>query len=124
MVKNGPASDGSMAMKQSISGPMAATLVFLTLLLGVAADLCAQESTTELPPPRRADDGELAAPKPPAPPQPPLRLADAIRQSLANVETVQANVAVQTATVARFDALKAFVPLINLPQLAVGFRQL
>ena len=55
---------------------------------------------------------------------PPLRLADAIRQSLANVETVQANVAVQTATVARFDALKSFVPLINLPQLAVGFRQL
>ncbi len=54
----------------------------------------------------------------------PLSLADAIRQSLANVQTVQANIAVQTATVARFEALKEFVPLINLPQLAVAFNQL
>jgi hypothetical protein len=54
----------------------------------------------------------------------PLRLADAIHQSLASVETVQANVAVQTATVARFGTLKSFVPPSNLPRLAVGFRQL
>ena len=32
-----------------------------------------------------------------------MTLEDAIRRSLANVESVQANVAVQTATVARFD---------------------
>lgn len=71
------------------------------------------EGTTRLSPP--------AAPFPL--PAGPLRLEDAIRQSLANVETVQANVAVQTATVARFEALKQFVPLVNLPQLAVAFRQ-
>jgi outer membrane protein TolC len=53
----------------------------------------------------------------------PLRLADAIRRSLANVETVQANVAVRTAQVAQFDALKEFVPLATLPQLLVGFNQ-
>jgi outer membrane protein TolC len=110
-------------MRQSIPSPTAATLALLTLLLGsIATDLCAQESATQLPPPRRADDGQLATPKPPVPPRPPLRLADAIRRSLANVETVQANVAVQTATVARFDALKAFVPLVTLPQLMTGLR--
>lgn len=58
------------------------------------------------------------------PPPVPLSLEIAIRQSLANVQTVQANVALQTATVARFEALKEFVPLINLPQLAVAFNQL
>lgn len=87
-----------MVMKESIAKFLTAALVLLEA--GVAVELHAQ---------------------PPVPP--PLRLADAIRQSLANVETVQANVAVQTATVARFDALKVFVPLVNLPQLAVGFRQ-
>lgn len=61
---------------------------------------------------------------PPAAPAAPLRLVDAIRLSLANVETVQANIAVRTAAVARFDALKQFVPLINLPQLAVAFNKL
>jgi outer membrane protein TolC len=54
----------------------------------------------------------------------PLSLEDAIRQSLANVDTIQANVAVQRATVARFEALKEFIPLVNLPQLAVAFNQL
>jgi len=53
----------------------------------------------------------------------PLRLADAIRSSLANVQIVQANVAVRSATVAQFDALKQFVPLINLPQFMAGFNQ-
>ncbi len=53
----------------------------------------------------------------------PLCLADAIRRSLANVQTVQANVAVRTAQVARFDALKNFVPLMNLPQFMAGFNQ-
>ena len=55
---------------------------------------------------------------------PPLRLAGALSSSLANVQTVQANVAVQSATVGRFEALKAFVPLIELPQIMVGFRRL
>jgi outer membrane protein TolC len=59
---------------------------------------------------------------PPVPPPPPLRLADAIRRSLANVQTVQANVAVQTATIGRFEALKQFLPLVTLPQLMTGFR--
>jgi outer membrane protein TolC len=54
----------------------------------------------------------------------PIRLADALAMSLRNVETVQANLEVRTATVARFEALKAFVPLMNLPQLAVGFNRL
>jgi outer membrane protein TolC len=96
-------------MRQTITSPTGGSRSFrlaLLLLAGIAAKLGAQPAALL-----------------PAPPQPPLRLADAIRQSLANVETVQANVAVQTATVARFDALKAFVPLINLPQLAVAFRQ-
>jgi outer membrane protein TolC len=53
-----------------------------------------------------------------------MSLEEAIRQALANVETVKANVAVQTAAVARFEALKEFVPLVNLPQLAVAFNQL
>ena len=53
----------------------------------------------------------------------PLCLADAIRRSLANVQTVQANVAVRTATVAQFDALKNFVPLMNLPQFMAGFNR-
>ena len=44
--------------------------------------------------------------------------------SLRNVETVQANLSVRTATVARFEALKAFVPLVNLPMFAVGFSRL
>jgi len=60
---------------------------------------------------------------PPAGPPAPMSLEGAIRQSLANVETIQANIAVQTATVARFEALKEFVPLMNLPQLAVAFNQ-
>ena len=45
------------------------------------------------------------------------------RESLRNVETVQANLAVRTATVAQFEALKAFVPLINMPQTQVGFSR-
>jgi outer membrane protein TolC len=43
--------------------------------------------------------------------------------SLRNVETVQANLTVRTATVARFEALKAFIPLMDLPQLQVGFSR-
>jgi outer membrane protein TolC len=54
----------------------------------------------------------------------PLRLSDAIRRSLANVQTVQANVAVRTAQVARFDALREFIPLVTMPQLFTGFNRL
>src|SRR5262249_2807158 len=62
---------------------------------------------------------------PPAPPAPgrPIRLAESLALSLRNVETVQANLSVRTATVARFEALKAFIPLANLPQLQVGFSR-
>lgn len=78
------------------------------------------------PPP--VEPGRTAAPpavpgEPIVPPGPLLHLSDAIRRALANVTTVQANVAVQTATIARFEALKQFIPLMNLPQLMVGFRQ-
>ena len=58
------------------------------------------------------------------PPGRPIRLADALAMSLRNVETVQANISVRTATVARFEALKAFVPLVNLPTFAVGFNRI
>ncbi len=75
------------------------------------------QKDVELPPPVHADLLPPAA-------APPLRLGDAIRRSLANVQTVQANVGVQTAAVARFDALKQFVPLVSLPQLAAGFTRL
>jgi hypothetical protein len=52
-----------------------------------------------------------------------LRLDDAVRRSLANVQTVQANIAVRTATVARFEALTNFVPLMSLPQFMSGFSR-
>jgi outer membrane protein TolC len=53
----------------------------------------------------------------------PIRLADSLAWSLRNVETVQANLSVRTATVARFEALKAFVPLVDMPQLQVGLSK-
>ena len=58
------------------------------------------------------------------PPGQAIRLTDALAMSLRNVETVQANLSVRTATVARFEALKAFVPLVNLPMLEVGLSRL
>lgn len=70
------------------------------------------ERRLKLPPPSVRDIG------------PRMRLADSMALSLRNVETVQANLTVRTATVARFDALKAFVPLVNLPQLQVGLSRL
>jgi len=53
----------------------------------------------------------------------PLRLSDAVRRSLANVQVVRADVAVRSATVAQFDALKQFIPLMTLPQFMSGFNQ-
>ena len=53
----------------------------------------------------------------------PIGLAESLGLCLRNVETVQANLTVRTATVARFEALKAFVPLANLPQLQVGLNR-
>ena len=85
--------------------------------------------TDTLPPalpeqPAREQDGRPSLP-PPAPPAPgrPIRLAESLALSLRNVETVQANLSVRTATVARFEALKAFVPLVDLPQLQVGLSR-
>lgn len=78
------------------------------------------------PPEERTPSSWRAAEIPPATVPgagPSLRLADAIARSLANVQVVQANVNVQTATVARFEALKEFIPLVELPQLMVGFRR-
>jgi outer membrane protein TolC len=85
--------------------------------------------TDALPPalpeqPSREQDGRPSLP-PLAPPAPgrPIRLAESLALSLRNVETVQANLSVRTATVARFEALKAFIPLMDLPQLQVGFSR-
>ncbi len=85
--------------------------------------------TDTLPPalpeqPAREQDGRPSLP-PPAPPAPgrPIRLAESLALSLRNVETVQANLSVRTATVARFEALKAFIPLMDLPQLQVGLSR-
>src|SRR4029077_17201080 len=74
--------------------------------------------------PAHQEDGGLALP-PPTPPVPgrPIRLAESLALSLRNVETVQANLSVRTATVARFEALKAFIPLMDLPQLQVGLSR-
>ncbi|MHB1423583.1 MAG: TolC family protein [Gemmataceae bacterium] len=93
--------------------------LFASLVLVLSAGNRADGQDKELPPPRPMDNGPSAPPPPP-----PLRLADAIRRSLANVQTVQANVAVQTATVGRFEALKQFVPLATLPQLLIADRRI
>ena len=119
--------------------PSVLVIVVLLSFVGLPANVRAQNaapSATEAgearvpAPPATAEAGESRTPAPPAtvvsfvPPPLPLDLEAAIRLSLANVETVQANVSVQTATVARFEALKEFIPLVNLPQLAVAFNQL
>lgn len=103
----------------------AAALWLAALAVGASSGLSAQTEEE----PTAAEPTAASEPAPPlgdadAAPRSPLTLADAIRRSLDNVQTVQANLAVQTATVARFEALKEFVPLINLPQLAVAFNQL
>jgi outer membrane protein TolC len=85
----------------------------------VAIVLCAVGGCHTLKP-----AAELPGRPPPEPePSEALRLDTAFARSLANVEVVQANVAVRTATVGRFEALKSFVPLSNLPQLFAGFHQ-
>jgi outer membrane protein TolC len=74
--------------------------------------------------PGRDGAGRLCLPPPaPAANGRPIKLADSLALSLRNVETVQANLSVRTATVARFEALKAFVPLMDLPQLQVGMSR-
>ncbi len=81
-----------------------------------------EESPAVAPQPSIEPEAGLPAPTPGAAAVP-LRLGDAIRRSLANVQTVQANVAVRTAQVAQFDALKEFIPLVTLPQIFVGFNR-
>jgi outer membrane protein TolC len=53
----------------------------------------------------------------------PLNLRTALAQSLANIQVVQANVATRNATVGRLDALRSFLPLMTMPQLAYGLRR-
>src|SRR5262249_35041625 len=76
----------------------------------------------ELPAPEPNGRPSLPPPTPPAPGRP-IRLADSLALSLRNVETVQAHLPARTATVARFEALKAFIPLVDLPQLQVGMSR-
>lgn len=54
----------------------------------------------------------------------PLNLETAMARSLENVRVVQATVATRTATVARFEAMKHFVPLSSMPQLVVGLSNI
>ena len=98
-----------------------ASLALCVASAGLQAQPAAPEAAeaSEEPPSTTRPAGEM-----PAGPPVPLDLDSAIRRSLANVDTVQANVNVQRATVARFEALKEFIPLVNLPQLAVAFNQL
>ncbi len=49
-----------------------------------------------------------------------LHLSDAFASGLAAVQVVQAQVATRTAAVAKFEALKSFLPLASMPQLAYG----
>jgi outer membrane protein TolC len=116
------------------------TLVLLATLIcqGTATSLRAQQgpageassvSAPDLPPAlpdSPPPEGTLPLPAAPpiGPPKPLIRLADALAMSLRTVETVQANISVRTATVARFEALKAFVPLVNLPTFGFGFTRL
>jgi outer membrane protein TolC len=117
---------------------MTFTAVLLRAVVGQglrAGELPAPRHATEppradaLPPalpdqPAHERDGRLSLPIPARPaPGRPIRLADSLALSLKNVETVQANLSVRTATVARFEALKAFVPLVDMPQLQVGLSR-
>jgi outer membrane protein TolC len=52
-----------------------------------------------------------------------LHLRDALAQSLESVPVVQAYIATRTATVGRLDALRSFLPLVTMPQLAYGLRR-
>ena len=87
-----------------------ATMLIVVTMLTVACLAHAQEAA--LPP--------TALPL--AEPIQTLTLYEALSKSLANVRTVQAVVATRTVTVGRFEALKHFVPMANLPQLFVGLR--
>jgi outer membrane protein TolC len=53
----------------------------------------------------------------------PLHLRDALAQSLEGVPVVQAYLATRAATVGRLDALRSFLPLVTMPQLAYGLRR-
>jgi outer membrane protein TolC len=108
--------------------------VYIKTMIGIlVVTLCVLESqkveAQDLPPalsdePPIILNESLSLPSSLRPPSgQPIALADALALSLRNVETVQANLSVRTATVARFEALKAFVPLVHLPQLQVGFSR-
>lgn len=122
----------------SRTAKIAAVALGLLVLAVGGRCLCAQDLSPALPavepaegdelPPALPEEAAAVVPRLPKPasgdPGRPIRLADSLALSLRNVETVQANLSVRTATVARFEALKAFVPLLNLPQLQVGLSRL
>ena len=121
-------------MERGRGSLMALAVVAALLLPAVTGVVRAQEEpgrrgpvpAGELPPalPDVSEHVEVRPPPTVGPPGRPIRLADALAMSLRNVEIVQANLSVRTATVARFEALKAFVPLVNLPTFAVGLNRL
>ncbi|MCZ2341078.1 MAG: TolC family protein [Bacteroidales bacterium] len=88
-----------------------------TVALWAAGGCHSLESHAELPgrPPPEPPENEN--------PNGPLTLNSAFARSLANVEVVQANVSIRIANVGRFEALKSFIPMTNLPQLFAGFNQ-
>ncbi len=53
----------------------------------------------------------------------PLSFREVLAQSLGNVPVLQANVAARNANVARLEALKSFLPVVTMPQLAFGLRR-
>ena len=126
-----------MGSKTQIAAVALALLVPTVVGQGLRAqDLAAPGRAIEPPqtdtlppalPDRRAreQDGRLAL-LPPLIPAPgrPIRLADSLAMSLRNVETVQVNLSVRTGHGGgRFEAAKAFIPLVDMPQLQVGFSR-
>jgi outer membrane protein TolC len=128
--------EGGVGTNTKIAVAAVALLMPAVVVQGLrAGDLPASRSAIEPPvsdtlpsalpeQPAREHEGRPSLP-PPAIPAPGrlIRLAQSLALSLRNVETVQANLSVRTATVARFEALKAFIPLMDLPQLQVGFSR-
>ena len=103
-----------------LPGPKGFGLMVWLATWALPAPLLAQEKAEAPPVPNLAPPA--VDPTPPAGEGQALNLQLALSKSLANVRVVQAVVNTRTATVGRFEALKHFVPMANLPQLFVGLQ--